>query len=347
MNLIFITFVRMEVKEIEETESRKKDHIKLAFESQVDTLDKRFYYEPILDGHPQGFNNSIDFLGKKFNQHYWISSMTGGTAIAKDLNKILARSCKKFGFGMGLGSCRIILDDKTYFEDFNLRPVLGDGLPFFANIGIAQLEELINEGSLYKLDRLVADLDCDGLIIHINPLQEWTQPEGDRYHINPIEAIERTLQHAKYPIIVKEVGQGMGYESLKALFQMPLAAVDFGAHGGTNFSLMELLRGSEERKEAMMPLTFVGHSAEEMVGFTNQIVDELGDKRKCNQVIVSGGVKDYLDGYYHVSKLKIPAIYGQAAPVLKRAIVSEEKLNEFLEMQFQGFSMAKKILKVR
>lgn len=337
----------MVVEELKETESRKKDHINLAFKSQLDKLDNRFFYEPMLAGHPTSMNNPIDFLGKKLSQQFWISSMTGGTAVAADLNHRLARSCKKFGFGMGLGSCRIILDDKTFFNDFNLRPILGDDLPFYANIGVAQLEELIADKALYKLDQLIADLDCDGLIIHVNPLQEWTQPEGDRFKFAPIDTIKQVLDHVKFPIIVKEVGQGLGYESLKTLFELPLAAIDFGAHGGTNFSLMELQRGSDERKEAMMPLAYIGHSAEEMVDFTNAIVDDLGDKRKCNQVIVSGGMKDYLDGFYCVSKLKIPAIYGQAAPILKRAIESEEVLNEYLEMQFQGFSMAKSILKVR
>jgi isopentenyl-diphosphate delta-isomerase len=97
----------------------------------------------------------------------------------------------------------------------------------------------------------------------------------------------------------------------------------------------------------MMPLTYVGHSADQMVDYTNQIITDLGDKRECNQVIVSGGMKDYLDGFYAVSKLNMPSIYGQAAPILKRAIESEEVLNEYLEMQFQGFSMAKAILKVK
>ena len=337
----------MQVKELEETESRKKDHIELAFKSQLEKLDDRFSYEPMLAGHPESMENPISFLGKELTQPFWISSMTGGTAVAADLNHRLARSCKKFGFGMGLGSCRIILNDKTFFEDFNLRPILGDGVPFYANIGIAQLEELIEDKELYKLDRLISDLSCDGLIIHVNPLQEWTQPEGDRFRFSPLDTIKKVLDFVQFPIIVKEVGQGMGYESLKSLFELPLAAIDFGAHGGTNFSLMELQRGSDARKEAMMPLAYIGHSAEEMVGYTNQIVEDLGDKRKCNQVIVSGGIKNYLDGFYHVSKLKIPAIYGQAAPILKRAIESEQVLNDYLEMQFQGFSMAKSILKVK
>jgi isopentenyl-diphosphate Delta-isomerase len=110
----------------------------------------------------------------------WVSSMTGGTKMAHTINHNLARACKEFRIGMGLGSCRKLLDDDTYFEDFNLRPIMGDDLPLFANLGIAQVEILLAENKLDQIKRLVEKLQADGLIIHINPLQEWMQPEGQQ-----------------------------------------------------------------------------------------------------------------------------------------------------------------------
>src|SRR5690606_12581743 len=114
-------------------------------------------------------------------------------------NHRLAKACKQFGFGMGLGSCRIILDDNTYLPDFDLRKTLGDELPLFANLGIAQIEELVELKKVNKAIELVKKLRADALIIHVNPLQEWIQPEGDKIKIAPILTITKFLEQFPYP----------------------------------------------------------------------------------------------------------------------------------------------------
>lgn len=332
---------------IEVTESRKKDHIDLAFKSQVDMTDHRFYYEPLLSGHPEKNLKEISLIGKNLKAPIWISSMTGGTGKAKIINENLGRACNEFGLGMGLGSCRIILEDNTYLQDFNLRPVIGNDFPFFANLGVAQLESLILNKRLSQINALVDKLKADGIIIHVNPLQEWLQPEGDHFKLSSLQVVEEVLNAVDFPIIVKEVGQGMGYHSLKALFQLPLAAIDFAAHGGTNFAMLELLRADESSRELYTPLAHVGHTAEEMVEFTNKIVDELGDNRKCNFVIISGGIKTFLDGYYLINKIKIPAIYGMASPFLKHAMGEYQPLKSFVELQLEGLKIANAMLRIR
>jgi len=332
---------------IEVTESRKKDHIDLAFKSQVDMTDHRFYYEPLLSGHPEKNLKEISFIGKNLKAPIWISSMTGGTGKAKIINENLGRACNEFGLGMGLGSCRIILEDNTYLQDFNLRPVIGNDFPFFANLGVAQLESLILNKRLSQINALVDKLKANGIIIHVNPLQEWLQPEGDHFKLSSLQVVEEVLNAVDFPVIVKEVGQGMGYHSLKALFQLPLAAIDFAAHGGTNFAMLELLRADESSRELYTPLAHVGHTAEEMVEFTNKIVDELGDNRKCNFVIISGGIKTFLDGYYLINKIKIPAIYGMASPFLKHAMGEYQPLKSFVELQLEGLKIANAMLRIR
>jgi isopentenyl-diphosphate delta-isomerase len=332
---------------IEVTESRKKDHIELAFKSQLDNTDHRFYYEPLLSGHPENNLKDIPFIGKKLKAPIWISSMTGGTGKAKTINENLGRACGEYGLGMGLGSCRIILEDDTFFEDFNLRPTIGNNYPFFANLGVAQLETLITNKRISQVQKLVDKLKADGIIIHVNPLQEWLQPEGDHFTMTSLQVVEEILNVVDCPVIVKEVGQGMGYHSLKALFQLPLAAIDFAAHGGTNFAMLELLRADEISRELYTPLAHIGHTAEEMVGFTNQIVDELGDDRRCNFVIISGGIKTFLDGYYLINKIKVPAIYGMASPFLKHAMGEYAPLKSFVELQLEGLKIANAMLRVR
>jgi isopentenyl-diphosphate Delta-isomerase len=330
--------------------SRKKDHIELAFQSQVlsTQTDKRFYYEPILAAHPQSTNNiAITFLGKTMGAPIWVSSMTGGTAYAKTINHNLARACRDFGMGMGLGSCRSLLYSQDTFDDFNIRPLMGHQVPLFANLGIAQIEQLIQRNELYLVEKMIDALQADGLIIHVNPFQEWLQPEGDRISIAPVETIQHCLDKLQMPIIVKEVGQGMGYESLKVLFQMPLAAIDFAASGGTNFALLELLRSDPMKQQVFQQLSYTGHTAEDMVDMTNRILTELGGKVACKEIIISGGIKGFLDGYYLINKLALPAIYGQASAFLNYAREDYESLSVYVEAQIRGLSLARAFLKVR
>ncbi|MBT8327153.1 MAG: isopentenyl-diphosphate delta-isomerase [Bacteroidia bacterium] len=328
-----------------QTSERKKDHIDLAFKSVVNQQDSRFFYEPLFSGHPKHKLEPIKFAGKEMLVPIWVSSMTGGTKEAGTINRNLAKACGEFGMGMGLGSCRIILEDDTYLKDFQLRKLIGD-YPLFANLGVAQLEELFKNNRKHLVSELVKKTETDGLIIHINPLQEWLQPEGDVFHAPPLETIQRSLE-LDIPIIVKEVGQGFGPESLKQLMMLHLAAIDFGAHGGTNFSKLEMHRSSEMRHEAYDKVAAWGHSAEEMVGFYNQLEDELSGLNRKTDIIISGGVKDFMDGYYHTERINANAIYGQASAFLKHARGSYEELAEYVSLQIEGLKLAKTYLRLR
>ena len=330
--------------------ARKRDHIELAFRSQIadGTLDNRFYYEPLLAGHPErGAYPEFDFLGKQMRAPVWVSSMTGGTQLAHTINHNLARACRDFGMGMGLGSCRSLLYTNETLPDFNVRSIIGDDLPLYANLGIAQVEQLVERNQITVVRELMDKLSADGLIIHVNPLQEWLQPEGDRFAHAPIDTIRRFMDNFQSPVIVKEVGQGMGYHSLKALFQLPLAAIDFAANGGTNFAKVELLRSDDTKRNVYGQLAHVGHSAEEMTLMSNRILEELGNKALCQQVIISGGVKNFLDGYYLIHTLKCNAIYGQASAFLRHAREDYETLYEYVDAQVQGIELANALLRVK
>jgi len=326
---------------------RKLEHIKLALDSQtkLDEQDLRFNYEPLLAAHPENLDLSIQFLGKTMRTPIWVSSMTGGTGMARTINGHIARACREFGMGMGLGSCRRILFDKTRWDDFNFRDEIGDEQPFWANLGISQVEELLLADNIQAIVDLVGELRADGLVVHVNPLQEWFQPEGNRLRNSPLKTINQLLGLVQMKIIVKEVGQGFGPDSLRHLLALPLEAIEFGAYGGTNFSKLEMLRGNPKNLVASLPFAFIGQSAEQMVGSVNHIL-EANPQPACGQLIISGGIQNALDGYYLTSKSQLPAVFGMASAVLKHASESYESLAGFIEAQIQALSLAHAYLKI-
>ena len=323
---------------------RKQAHIDLAFESSMAKIqsDQRFIYEPMFSGnHVDDIDLSISLNGRQMAAPIWISSMTGGTEAAFMINHRLAEACKAYKLGMGLGSCRSLLYDNDRLDDFAVRKEIGDQ-PLYANLGIAQVEELIERNEVHLIKELVEKLESDGLIIHVNPLQEWTQPEGDRYNKAPLDTIRQIVELGDYPVIVKEVGQGMGKRSIEALLKLPLLALDFAAYGGTNFSKLELLRGSEIRKDNLRSICQIGHTAEEMINWSNDCYGS--DLNKTKHIIISGGVKDFVDGYYFTKKSKFSALYGQASPFLKYALKGEDALHEFIKLQIDGLKTCQAFL---
>lgn len=332
-------------------ETRKRDHIELTQKSQTDRLevDSRFYYEPMQSAHPNSESDlSTIFLNKTLNAPFWISSMTGGVGEARHINQNLAKLCREFSLGMGLGSCRSLLESEKYFEDFNLRPILGPDLPFYANLGIAQVEHIVFDQKTNQIFDLMNRLDTDGLIVHVNPLQEWFQPEGDKFLHSPIETVEklcRGFEGSNKKIIVKEVGQGMGPKSLKLLLDLPIAAIELASFGGTNFSKLELLRSKGASALEIESLAKVGHTSLEMIGILNNLL-QANPKYMEKQIIISGGIENFLDGFYLQEQLNFTSIIGQAKNFLSRS-ENYEELRAFTNAQIEGLKMARAFLTVK
>ena len=312
-------------------EHRKADHIEMAFLSQVNEVehDNRFFYEPLLQPHPADDSLALTFLGKKLDVPMWVSSMTGGTFAARKINTNLARVCHEFRMGMGLGSCRTLLDSSASMPDFDMRDIIGDDLPLFANLGISQVEQLVENNHTDKIRNLVHKLRADGLVVHVNPLQEFFQPGGDRLKHAPITSIKRLLDQVNFPVIVKEVGQGMGPASLRELIRLPLAAIEFAAFGGTNFSKLEMLRSEKGTVDAYGPLASVGERAVEMVAYVNKILTDE-PSINCRQFIISGGIKSFLDGFYLMKRLNSTSVFGQASGFLRYAKEKYEELHQYV-----------------
>lgn len=367
---------------MQEIEGRKAKHLALTQEAQVSKFfsqfenwqgvkwsretqnDRRFYYEPMLSGHPE-IELSQNFLGKKLGAPFWISSMTGGTKQAESINKNLAQICREFSLGMGLGSCRPLLSKWPFranekLFDYHLRDIIGENLPFYANLGIAQIEELLSDNKAERIFDLLDYLSTDGLIIHINPLQEWMQAEGDRFKNSPIQTLSKFFEmlfkknkDKLFKIIVKEVGQGMGPKSLLALIELPVAGIELAGFGGTNFTLLEYLRQQEDisvlddelkikqvQSEIKKSLVSIGHTSFEMVEYINEYVlsgkIHAGDK----DIIISGGINSILDAHFLKERLKLNSVIGKAQAYLKYAH-DFNLLYSFVKSEIETYKMAK------
>lgn len=320
----------------------------MAIQSRVNAgeADTRFFYEPMLSGYPVEEIRPFEFAGKTMKLPIWVSSMTGGTALAGQINRNLATVCAEFGMGMGLGSCRTLLESPKYLSDFDVREYIGSDAPLYANLGIAQLEKMLAKKETDKISDLVHKLRADGIIIHVNPLQEVFQPEGDLITLPPIETLTKYLELTKLKVIVKEVGQGMGPESLKLLLKLPLQAIEFGALGGTNFTKLELARHSPVYGASFNPFGYVGHSATEMTKMVNSIV-KGSNEIKCKQIIISGGITNVLDGYYLINISTLPSVFGLGSAFLQHAMDDYENLRFFVEKLKKSLDVAGCYLKIK
>ena len=228
--------------------SRKADHIRINLEQDVRSaittgLDKfRFTHEAIPDLDLDEIDLGQVIFGKRIAAPILVSSMTGGTSDAARLNQILAEAAQYAGIAMGLGSQRAGIEHPELVGTFQVRNVAPDIL-LFANLGAVQLNYQ------YTVDhcrRAVDMIAADGLILHLNPLQEALQPEGDTRFSGLLQKIELVCKTVGVPVVAKEVGWGISEAAAKRLANCGIAAIDVAGAGGTSWSQVEMNRIQDE-----------------------------------------------------------------------------------------------------
>src|SRR5690606_14128508 len=188
---------------------RKKDHLKYALSSAVQIGDAgfgnyRFVHNALPEVDFDKINTSTSFLGKKVNYPFFISCMTGGVDEGEKINRNLAKAAQKYGIAMGVGSQRAAIVHSEYEEIFRAREVAPD-IPLLANIGLVQL----NYGfGLKEYKKCVDMIEANALVVHINPIQEIIQPEGDRNWAGLLDKLAKIVEKIDVPVIAKEVGFG-------------------------------------------------------------------------------------------------------------------------------------------
>jgi isopentenyl-diphosphate delta-isomerase len=304
-------------------EGRKADHIRINVEEDVDAKGVSSGFEELRFVHcalPELDLDQVDtrteLFGRKLGAPLLISCMTGGTEEAGRINARLAEVAQQLRLPMGLGSGRVLLEHPEALETFQVRLAAPD-VPVLANLGAVQLNRGV---TVEDCRRLLERVQADALVLHLNPLQEALQPEGETAFGGLLARIARLCVELERPVVVKEVGWGLSPDVVVRLLEAGVAAVDVAGAGGTSWSEVESHRMRDPWR-ARVAHAFAGWGipTAEAVRLARQAAPEA-------RIFASGGLRDGLD----VAKaIALGAdLAGMAGPFLRAAVLGAEEAHD-------------------
>jgi isopentenyl-diphosphate delta-isomerase len=308
----------------EKIETRKSDHLVIAAKESVQrpalsTFDSvRFEPYAMPDLNMDEISCASDFLGYRLSLPIIISSMSGGIAQADRMNIHLAEAAETVGVALSLGSMRIALEDQGQAKSFQLRRY-APNIPIIGNLGAAQLR---GPSGIDNALRCIDIAEADALYIHLNPMQEAIQPGGDRDWSGIVDALIELCARSTVPVLIKEVGHGIGPTTAKMLSEIGIEWLDVAGSGGTSWAQIEHDRTRQDES------IFADWGIDTVTAVTK--ISALGLPLS---LIASGGIRNGL----HVAKcLRIGAsLAGIAKPLLTPALTSTNHVIDTLR-QFES-----------
>lgn len=313
-------------------DQRKADHIRINVTENVQFphlttgLERyRLVHQALPEVNLGDVRLDVAVFGKRVHAPLLISSMTGGTEQAAFINRNLAEAAQAQRVAMGVGSQRAGIERESVRQTFRVRDVAPDVL-LFANLGAVQF----NYG--YTVDqcrRAVEMIDADALILHLNPLQEAVQPEGDVNWRGLFAKIAEVCARLGKPVIAKEVGWGISAQTAQRLIEAGVSAIDVAGAGGTSWSQVEMHRAPTERLRRLAgAFADWGIPTAESLVAAAQVRASLG--RTDVHLFASGGIRT---GQDIVKCVALGAdLVGLASPFLKAAMESAEAVIEEMEL---------------
>ncbi len=294
---------------------RKLEHLLICKNYDVEFKDKTTGFEDVELIHnalPEVNKNDIDLstsvFGKKLDSPLFITAITGGHPAAKEINKQLAIAAEDNNIALGVGSQRAACEHPELADTYS---VVRDNAPdclLVGNIGAPQLN---------LANKAVEILDADILAIHLNPLQESIQPEGDLDARGYLELISQITDLVDIPVMAKETGCGISAETAKQLVDAGISFIDIEGAGGTSWAAVETYR-AEDRYYGEL---FWDWGIPTAIS-TAEVVNGVDVP-----VISSGGIRSGLEAAKAIA-LGADSV-GMALPFLKKSI-SQEELNHFI-----------------
>lgn len=283
------------------TSSRKEQHVRITLSNDVSFKGKSSGFERLDFVHnalPELDLDEVDpsstFLGKSVKLPIIVSSMTGGYRDAVRINRGLAEVCAECGLAMGVGSQRQAIEDSRHHRSYSVVREAAPSIPVFGNIGAAEVAKLRTSDPVRRLADLIG---ADGFAVHLNPLQEFLQPEGSPRFRGVLRGIEMLVKELAIPVIVKEIGAGISADVAQRLIDAGVKIIDVAGAGGTSWAGVEILRrnGTRRRKEPggdfSAPFWDWGISTADAL----REVCALRSRQTALTVIASGGVGSGLD----------------------------------------------------
>lgn len=272
-----------------------------------------FLHSALPDLDLDAIDLSVEFLGKRLRAPLLISSMTGGPERAADINRNLAIASGQLGIALAVGSQRVAIEGRDAGGLGKELRQLAPNVPLLGNFGAAQL----NKGfGVNEARRAVEMIEADALIIHLNPLQEAVQPEGDRDWRGLIGKIGTLAKKLEVPLVVKEVGAGISGELAKRLLDVGVSAIDVAGAGGTSWAAVEASRITDPSQAA------IARAFADWGRPTSEAIVDVRTACPTAFVIGSGGIRDGIDC---AKAIRLGAnMVGQAAGALAAAVQSPE-----------------------
>ncbi len=302
------------------TSSRKQQHVEITLSRDVSFRGKSAGFERFDFVHnalPELSLSDVDpstvFLGKRVGLPLIISSMTGGYRDAQRINRGLAEVCAERHLAMGVGSQRQAIEDKTHHRSYSVVREVAKDIPLFGNIGAAEVAKLKSSAPVKRLAELVK---ADAFAVHLNPLQEFLQPEGNPDFSGVLRGIEMLVRDLGIPIIVKEIGAGISAAVARRLIEVGVTIIDVAGAGGTSWAGVEILRRNSTRN-GKQGRDFASSFWDWGIPTVDALrhVSALKQQHSNLKVIASGGIASGLD----VAKaIALGAdLAGAARPMLK------------------------------
>lgn len=236
------------------TSIRKKEHLELCLTDDVSFKGKstgfdnyEFKHYAITEVNIGKIDFRTKFFNKKINYPFLISCMTGGTTEAENINAQLAVVAEELKIPIGVGSQRQALENEDFVSSFKTVRKNATKIPILSNIGAAQIVQFKSVDPIYKLIEMI---EADALVIHVNPLQELLQIEGETDFRGLVKKIKSYTKYLGVPVIVKEVGAGISKEAAKDLLDAGVKGIDVAGAGGTSWAGVELIRNKSKTENA-------------------------------------------------------------------------------------------------
>lgn len=293
------------------TRRRKIEHIEICLDEEVQCQrptmfeDIDFVHNALPEIDKDRIDLTTNFFGLRAGAPLIIAAMTGGHPQTKSVNMKLASAAEELNLPIGVGSQRAAVEDETLVDTFKIVRETAPSVPVIANIGATHVS---------AAPKAVSMIDADILAIHLNPLQEAIQPEGDCNSEGALESIATIVDSVDVPVIVKETGAGISGEIAKSLEEVGVAGIDVGGVGGTSWAGVEYYRALREEDDlkAQLGLEFWDWGIP-----TALSVLMVLDSTELD-VIATGGIRSGLDVAKALALGSIAA--GVARPLLRPAV---------------------------